>query len=132
MPLMTKNQKDVIVIDFNVSEGKSKTPTCSESINANFSKYDKMIFNPFEYQNDIIDNDDTIAVNSKCMYVTPEELRANLTSESNNFSILNVNIRSLNKTFERLKQHIVAGQEKTSYVLLASEHAFCKKYVVVT
>ena len=63
-----KNQKDDIVIDFNVSEGKSKTPTCSEFINVNFSKYDKTIFNPFKYQNDIIDNDNTNAVNSKCMY----------------------------------------------------------------
>ena len=35
-----KKQKDDIVNDFNVSEGKSKTPTCSESIYANFSKYD--------------------------------------------------------------------------------------------
>ena len=42
-----KNQKYDIVIDFNVSEGKSKTPTCSEFINVNFSKYDKTIFNPF-------------------------------------------------------------------------------------
>ena len=70
-----KNQKDDTVHDFNASEGK--TSTCSESINANFSKYDKMIFNPFKYQNDIIDIDAANAVNSKCMYVTPEELRAN-------------------------------------------------------
>ena len=42
-----------------VSEGKSKTPTCIESINANFFKHDKMIFNSFKYQNDIIDNDYT-------------------------------------------------------------------------
>ena len=60
------------VHDFNASEGKSKTPTCSESINASFSKYDKMIFNPVKYQNDIIGNDATNAVNSKCMFVTPE------------------------------------------------------------
>ena len=69
-----KNQNDDTVHDFIASEGK--TSTCSESINAIFSKYDKMIFNPFKYQNDIIDNDATNAVNSKCMYVTPEELRA--------------------------------------------------------
>ena len=115
-----KNQKDDTVHDFNASEGK--TSTCSESINANFSKYDKMIFNPFKYQNDIIDNNATNAVNSKCMYVTPEELRANLTSESNNFSILNVNIRSLNKYFERLKQHMKTTNHEYTIIGLSETH----------
>ena len=115
-----KNQKDDTVHDFNASEGK--TSTCSESINANFSKYDKMIFNPFKYQNDIIDNDAANAVNSKCMYVTPEELRANLTSESNNFSILNVNIRSLNKNFERLKQHMKTTNHEYTIIGLSETH----------
>ena len=117
-----KNQKDDTVNDFNVSEGKSKTPTCSESINANFSNYDKMTFSPFKYQNDIIDNDDTNAVNSMCMYVTPEELRATLTSESNNFPILNVNIRSLNKNFERLKQHMKTTNHEYTIIGLSETH----------
>ena len=117
-----KNQKDDIVIDSNVSEGKSKTPTCSESINAIFFQYDKIIFNPFKYQNDIIDNDDANAVNSKCMYVTPEELRANLTSESNTFSILNVNIRSLNTNFERLKQHMKTANHEYTIIGLSETH----------
>ena len=115
-----KNQNDDTVHDFNASEGK--TSTCSESINANFSKYDKMIFTPFKYQNDIIDNDAANAVNSKCMYVTPEELRANLTSESNIFSILNVNIRSLNKNFERLKQHMKTTNHEYTIIGLSETH----------
>ena len=81
-----------------------------------------MIFNPFKYQNDIIDNDVTNAVNSKCMYVTPEELRANLTSESNNFSILNVNIRSLNTNFERLKQHMKTTNHEYRIIGLSETH----------
>ena len=36
-------------------------------VNQSMQIFDKMIFNPFKYQNDIIDNDDTNAVNSKCM-----------------------------------------------------------------
>ena len=66
------------------------------------------------------------------MYVTPEELRANLTSQSNNVSILNVNIRSFNKNFERLKQHMKITSHEYTIIGLWETHLKDKQLNIIT
>ena len=72
----------------------------------NFEKYDKMIFNPLRYENmskDSDRNDDDMfkTIDIKCEYVTSEQLSQNISNEQADFTLLNLNIRSVNKNFDQ-------------------------------
>lgn len=87
-------------------------------------KYDNMVFNPFKYQNNIID-DDTYneQYTCPCDYVTPEQLRLNNTnSNENNFTILNINVRSLRKNFDKLRECIKTTNEQFTVIGLSETH----------
>ena len=73
----------------------------------NFDKYDKMLFNPLRYENmskEAESNDENISksINIECSYVTSERLSRNISEEQADFTLFNLNIRSLNKNFDKL------------------------------
>ena len=78
--------------------------------NVDFQKYDKMIFNPFRFDHNTTSkayNDVTCADNiHKCSYLTPEQFREDHSEISGKNNFLNVNIRSLSKNLDSLKECI--------------------------
>ena len=75
--------------------------------NVDFQKYDNMIFNPLKFDfnsnktyNDVTSDD----ITHKCSYLTPEQFRLDLKVSSGKLNLLNVNIRSLSKIFDSLKE----------------------------
>ena len=69
----------------------------------NFEKYDEMVFNPLRYQgaDNIGDLDNNIM---ECNYLTPRQLKDKNLLSDEKFSILNLNIRSLRKNFDKIKE----------------------------
>ena len=80
----------------------------------NLTKYDNMIFNPLRFDcnsTSKVYNDITNSVNDtthKCSYMTPEQFHADPKASSGKFNLLNVNIRSLSKNFDKLKECVKA------------------------
>ena len=75
----------------------------------NFDKYDEMLFNPLRYENmskEEESNDENISgsIDIECSYITSEKLSRNISEEQADFSLFNLNIRSLNKNFDKLKE----------------------------
>ena len=72
--------------------------------NINIDKYDTMMFNPIRFQN-ICKDDESIEKQNipECNYLTPEEFHQKYQQSNNDLSILNVNIRSIRKNFEKFK-----------------------------
>ena len=70
-----------------------------------------MLFNPLRYENMSTEeesNDEIISgsIDMECSYITSEKLRRNISEEQADFSLFNLNIRSLNKNFDKLKQWV--------------------------
>ena len=80
----------------------------------NLAKYDNMIFNPLRFDCNPTSkayNDITNSINEtthKCSYMTPTQFHADPKASSGKFNLLNVNIRSLSKNFDKLKECIKA------------------------
>ena len=78
--------------------------------NVDFQKYDKMLFNPLRFDHNTTSkayNDVTCADNiHKCSYLTPEQFREDHSEISGKNNFLNVNIRSLSKNLDSLKECI--------------------------
>jgi len=79
--------------------------------NVDLKKYDEMIFNPLRFDcdttnkgyNDVVDNEFT----HKCTYLTPDQFcSVDSNAPNGNLNLLNVNIRSLSKNFDSLKECI--------------------------
>ena len=91
-----------------------------------FQKYDKMLFNPLRFEHNTTSkayNDVTCADNiHKCSYLTPEQFRAdrNEISRKNNF--LNVNIRSLSKNSDSLRECIKSLDCKFDVIGISETH----------
>lgn len=89
-----------------------------------FSKYDKMVFNPVRYKNKAIDNE--INENQQChncTYLTPDQFNeSSQSSKENELSIINVNIRSLNKNFDKLKECLKATNHNFTIIGLSETH----------
>jgi len=96
----------------------------------NLQKYEKMAFNPVRFENICgwTENENEIEVHKvdelpKSTYVTPDEFNQQSTSESREyFSILNVNIRSINKNFEKLKECLKEIQNNFTIIGLSETH----------
>jgi hypothetical protein len=73
-------------------------------------KYDKMIFNPLRFDNDLTDTNYSDITNNAgshvCSYSTPEQFCSDINTNHGKFNVLNLNIRSLSKNFEKLKECI--------------------------
>ena len=73
-----------------------------------------MIFNPLRFDcnsTSKVYNDITKSVNvttHKCYYMTPEQFHADPKASSGKFNLLNGNIRSLSKNFDKLKECVKA------------------------
>ena len=75
----------------------------------NFDKYDKMLFNPLRYENMLKEAESNAenmfkSIDIECSYVTSENANRNISEEQSDFTLFNLNIRSLNKNFDKLKQ----------------------------
>ena len=94
------------------SDIKNDTNNLSESpefniTNVDFQQYNNMIFNLLKYDfnphktyNDVTSDD----IAHKCSYLTPEQFCLDPKASSGKFNLLNVNIRSLSKNFDSLKE----------------------------
>ena len=72
-------------------------------VDINVSKYDNMAFIAlYESTTKESDLDNDNQLNVECNYVTNDQLSNMLIDHGDVFSLLNVNIRSLNKNFEKL------------------------------
>lgn len=97
-----------------------------ENFNASdiiIDKYDNMMFNPIRFQNNSKE-DDFIETNhvSKCNYMTPEEFGLKYNCTESNFSILNANIRSISKNFEKLKECLKTLDHEFTIIGLSETH----------
>ena len=78
--------------------------------NVDLQKYDNMIFNPLKFDCNSIDKCYNDVINSnnddihECTYLTPDRFCSDSTASSGTFNFLNVNIRSLSKNFDKLKE----------------------------
>ena len=91
-------------------------------------KYDEMVFNPlrFDYNtekcfNEIVD--DAVSDVYKCNYITPEQFCSNSNADSyGKLSFLNVNIRSLSKNLDQLKDCIDVLNKDFSIIGISETH----------
>ena len=92
-----------------------------------FKKYDDMIFNPLRFDSnnteknysDVVHNNDDI---HECPYLTPEEFSTDPNVNRGNFNLLNINIRSLSKNFDGLKECIKEINNKFSVIGISETH----------
>ena len=80
-------------------------------LDIDLEKYDQMMFNPLRYENIIktsqaIDSDisDEVSCEVDCQYVTADQLSYNTLNEKDDFTLFNLNIRSINKNFDTFTQ----------------------------
>ena len=91
-----------------------------------FQKYDDMIFNPLRFDhnptskayNDITSSDNI----HKCSYLTPEQFRVDRIASSGKNKFLNVNIRSLSKNLDSLKECIKSLDCKLDVIGMSETH----------
>ena len=93
-----------------------------------FDKYDKMSFNPLRYEANANsnqfddDHNEDLYTFSKCPYLTPEQFKMQSFAKKDQFTILNVNIRSLGKNFDKLKNCIKALDHDFSIIGISETH----------
>ena len=94
-----------------------------------FAKYDEMCFNPLRYEctniSSRFDNDDhmkEVYNIPKCPYLTPEQFKLNSFADNDQFTILNVNIRSLGKNLDKLKNCIKVLDHDFTIIGLSETH----------
>ena len=86
-------------------------------------KYDNMIFNPIRFQSNTKD-EEHIEMNHvpQCNYLTPEEFVSKYKHRDTKFSIMNANVRSINKNFEKLKECLKTVDHDFSIIGLSETH----------
>jgi len=93
--------------------------------NADFTKYDEMFFNPLRYEEltrESHDEDQDIHHISKCPYLTPKQCYDQSFAKNSKFSIININIRSLSKNFDKLKECLKALEHDFTIIGLSETH----------
>ena len=92
------------------SDKKGRKSSDFNVTNVDFQTYDKMLFNPLRFDHNTTSKDYnyvTCADNiHKCFYLTPEQFREDRNEISGKNIFLNVNIRSLSKNLDSLKECI--------------------------
>ena len=85
-----------------------------------------MVFNPLKFESNTaeksyidINNDDSM---HKCSYMTPEQFCLDPKASSGNLNLLNVNIRSLSKNFDRLKECMKCLNREFSIIGISESH----------
>jgi hypothetical protein len=87
-----------------------------------FSKYDNMVFNPLRYENNHSDEFDNYFQKLICKYMTPLQVKDDKLLGGDKFSILNINVRSLSKNFEKLKECITAIDHHFTVIGVSETH----------
>ena len=91
-----------------------------------FTKYDDMIFNPLRFDhetngkayNDIVDDKDI----HKCSYLTPDQFIIDANTKPSKTNFLNINIRSLSKKFDALKELLKSTECKFDVIGISETH----------
>ena len=114
--------------DFDIEDDINKLNESPEFkiTNIAFQKYDDMIFNPLRFDfnstnkayNDVANEEFT----HKCPYVTPEQFGQNTKESCGKLNLLNVNIRSLSKNFESLKECLKTLNCEFSVIGISETH----------
>ena len=100
---------------------KCKNQTSKYDINAIMCKYDKMCFNPLRYEDTLQNNgDDMFDTNMKCSYILPNQFKNSV--NSGGLSFLNVNIRSISKNFEKLKECLETLDHEFTIIGISETH----------
>ena len=91
-----------------------------------FTQYDNMCFNPLRFEQIARKSHDdqnwSNCVISKCPYLTPNQFQTNSFAKKGTFSILNINIRSLSKNFDKLKTCLKELNHDFSIIGLSETH----------
>ena len=87
----------------------------------NFDKYDRMLFNPLRFENmskESEANNENIlkSADIECTYVTTEQLSQNICNQQADLTLFNLNIRSLNKNFDKLTQCLKSINHKFTVI----------------
>ena len=72
-----------------------------------FEKFDQMIFNQDRFES-TVKNDDDLCYYNECSYITSSQLNSELHGKNDIFTVLNINIRSISKNFDKLTDCIKA------------------------
>ena len=100
---------------------KCKKQTSKYDINVIMSKYDKMCFNPLRYEDTLQNNgEDMFDTNMKCSYILPNQFKNSV--NSGGLSFLNVNIRSISKNFEKLKECLETLDHEFTIIGISETH----------
>lgn len=86
------------------------------------SKFKNMCFNPLRYESiekNEIENDYKC---NECSYMTPEQFNSNTVENNSAFTCLNVNVRSISKNFEKLKECLKATNHDFTVIGLSETH----------
>ena len=98
-----------------------KIESNKHDVNVIMSKYDKMSFNPVRYEDTLHNIDEEIHdTNMKCSYILPNQFTNSV--NSGDLSILNVNIRSINKNFDKLKECLEILDHEFTIIGLSETH----------
>jgi len=94
----------------------------------NLEKYDKMIFNPLRFDCNSINNkyNDVVTeiddATHDCKYMTPDQFCSESSGSSGKLNFLNVNIRSLSKNFDKLKECLQTTNCNFSVIGISETH----------
>ena len=85
-------------------------------------KYDSMKFNHLRFES-TVKNDDEFCNYHDCSYILPAQFESALPDEKKNlFTVLNVNIRSISKNFEKLKECLKTVNYDFTVIGLSETH----------
>ncbi len=115
-PLNIQDEND----DSTILANQNENTTAKDII---LEKYDNMIFNPIRFQSNTKD-EEHIEMNHvpQCNYLTPEEFVSKYKHHDTKFSIMNANVRSINKNFEKLKECLKTVDHDFSIIGLSETH----------
>ena len=91
-----------------------------------FQKYDDMIFNPLRFDNNSTHKIYTDVTRNEnihnCSYLTPEQFRLDPNASRGKINFMNVNIRSLSKNLDSLKECIKSCDCKFDIIGISETH----------
>ncbi len=86
-------------------------------------KFQNLCFNPLRYENIAKNNISEDFQYNECSYLTPEQFRTNISlTNTNSFSCLNLNIRSISKNFDKLKECLESLNHDFTVIGISETH----------
>jgi len=118
---MCQNCSDNIDDLDNIDNGVNQLNTINVA-DIDFEKYNKMLFNPLRFENTIQNESIDNQRYHKCSYVTPVQFQSMESEYCDKFTILNANVRSLSKNFDRLRECIKTTNHDFTVIGLSETH----------